>query len=152
MRRRKEKLEGELRNLTRMAADGMDSPSLRQGITEREAEISALTAQTLGRGKNSVHTQVRDLRKFVMTDLGDLRALLSSGDNVLATRMELAKHVKEIVMLPGKEAGEIKYTGNWDLLGDCAEGSVPRARIGLATPAFSGPRSTGELPRHRCVK
>jgi hypothetical protein len=29
---------------------------------------------------------------------------------------------------------------------------VPRARIGLATPAFSGPRSTGELPRHRCVK
>jgi site-specific DNA recombinase len=152
MRRRKEKLEGELRNLTRMAADGMDSPSLRQGITEREAEISALTAQTLGRGKNSVHTQVRDLRKFVMTNLGDLRALLSSGENILATRMELAKHVKEIVMLPGKEAGEIKYMGKWDLLGDCAEGSVPRARIGLATPAFSGPRSTGELPRHRCVK
>jgi hypothetical protein len=27
-------------------------------------------------------------------------------------------------------------------------GSVPRARIGLATPAFSGPRSTNELPRH----
>ena len=25
---------------------------------------------------------------------------------------------------------------------------VPRARIGLATPAFSGPRSTNELPRH----
>ncbi len=27
-------------------------------------------------------------------------------------------------------------------------GMVPRARIGLATPAFSGPRSTNELPRH----
>src|SRR6202050_4233833 len=27
-------------------------------------------------------------------------------------------------------------------------GDVPRARIGLATPAFSGPRSTNELPRH----
>ncbi len=26
---------------------------------------------------------------------------------------------------------------------------MPRARIGLATPAFSGPRSTNELPRHR---
>ena len=25
---------------------------------------------------------------------------------------------------------------------------MPRARIGLATPAFSGPRSTNELPRH----
>ena len=31
-------------------------------------------------------------------------------------------------------------------------GMVPRARIGLATPAFSGPRSTGELPRHRWVE
>src|SRR5271168_3531892 len=26
---------------------------------------------------------------------------------------------------------------------------VPRGRIELPTPAFSGPRSTGELPRHR---
>src|SRR5580704_8422048 len=35
-----------------------------------------------------------------------------------------------------------------DLRSRCAVGSVPRARIGLATPAFSGPRSTNELPRH----
>ena len=26
---------------------------------------------------------------------------------------------------------------------------VPRGRVELPTPAFSGPRSTGELPRHR---
>jgi hypothetical protein len=26
---------------------------------------------------------------------------------------------------------------------------VPGGRVGLPTPAFSGPRSTGELPRHR---
>jgi hypothetical protein len=26
---------------------------------------------------------------------------------------------------------------------------VPRGKIELPTPAFSGPRSTGELPRHR---
>jgi hypothetical protein len=31
---------------------------------------------------------------------------------------------------------------------DCGKEVVPRARIGLATPAFSGPRSTNELPRH----
>jgi site-specific DNA recombinase len=154
MRRRKAKLEEELRNLTSfVASGGTDSPTLRQGITEREAEISALTAKTLGRGKNSVHGQIRDLRKRVTADLGDLRALLSTRDNAPAMRMVLARHVKEIVMLPGPEAGEIKYKGEWNLLGDdCAEGSVPRARIGLATPAFSGPRSTGELPRHRCVE
>jgi hypothetical protein len=28
-------------------------------------------------------------------------------------------------------------------------GMVPRGRVELPTPAFSGPRSTGELPRHR---
>ena len=150
MRRRKSKLETELRNLTSVVADGMDSPSLRRGISEREAEISSLTAKTLDRGKNSVHTQIRDLRKRVAADLGDLRRLLSTRDNAAAMRMELAKHVKEIMIRPGQEAGQINYEGKWNLLGgDCAVGSVPRARIGLATPAFSGPRSTGELPRHR---
>ena len=85
-------------------------------------------------------------------DLRDLRALLSTRDNATAMRMVLAKHVNEIILSPGN-GGEIKYNGEWDLLGeDCAVGSVPRARIGLATPAFSGPRSTGELPRHRRVK
>jgi hypothetical protein len=29
------------------------------------------------------------------------------------------------------------------------EGMVPGGRVELPTPAFSGPRSTGELPRHR---
>jgi site-specific DNA recombinase len=53
MRRRKAKLEAELKNLTRAMADGIDSPSLRQGITEREAEISTLTAKALGRGKTA---------------------------------------------------------------------------------------------------
>jgi site-specific DNA recombinase len=150
MRQRKAKLETELRNLTSMAADGMDSPSLRKGITEREAEISALTSQTLGRGKNSVRTQVHDMRKFVLGNLGDLRALLTAGNNALAMRMQLAKHIKEITIGPGDEPGQIAYSGSWSLLGsNCAEGNVPRARIELATPAFSGPRSTSELPRHR---
>src|SRR6185437_8328129 len=38
--------------------------------------------------------------------------------------------------------------------GICSEryaGVVPRGRVELPTPAFSGPRSTGELPRHRAV-
>ena len=137
MRRRKSKLEEELRNLTSfVAGGGTDSPSLRQGITEREAEISALTAQTLGRGKNSVHIQIRDLRKRVAADLGDLRALLSTRDNATAMRMQLAKHVKEIVMLPGREAGEIKYKGKWNLLGDdCA---VPNCASLIPVIPFEG--------------
>ncbi len=83
----------------------------------REAEISSLTARVLGRKKDSVRTQIRDLRKFVLASVGDLRALLSDDDNAAATRMELAKHVKKIVLSPGVE-DEIEYTGKWDLLGD----------------------------------
>jgi site-specific DNA recombinase len=116
-RRRKATLEAELKNLSRVVAGGMDSPSLRQAITEREAEIKTLTAKTLGPGKNSVHTQIRDLRKHVAAELGDLRALLSARDNAMAMRMQLAKHVKEIELLPG-EGGTIKYKGEWALLGD----------------------------------
>ena len=111
MRQRKTKLEAELGNLMRMAADGMDSPSLRQAITEREAEISALTANTLGRGKGSVHTQIRDLRKFVEVNLRGLRKLLSSGDNALAMRMELAKHVQEIV-ISQEDGARLSTKGN----------------------------------------
>ncbi len=140
MRRRKAKLETELRNLTSAVASGMDSPSLRQGITEREAEISSLTAQTLGHGKNSVHSQIRDLRKRVAADLGDLRTLLSTRDNATAMRVVLAKHVNEIVLSPG-DGGEIKYKGKWDLLGDggsreCAEGQNRTGYAGLFRAAL----------------
>jgi site-specific DNA recombinase len=117
MRRRKATLEAELKNLSSVVAGGMDSPSLHQAITEREAEIKTLTAKTLGCGKNSVHTQIRDLRKRVADELGDLRALLSARDNAMAVRMQLAKHVKEIELLPG-DGGTIKYKGEWALLGD----------------------------------
>jgi site-specific DNA recombinase len=117
MRRRKATLEAELKNLSRVVAGGMDSRSLRQAITEREAEIEALAAKTLGRGMNSAHTRIRDLRKRVADELGDLRALLSARDNAMAIRMQLAKHVKEIELLPG-DGSTIKYKGEWALLGD----------------------------------
>ena len=117
MRRRKAQLEAELENLTRAVAGGLDSASIRKGIAEREAEISTLAARVLGRTKDSVGTQIRDLRKFVLASVGDFRALISANDNAAATRMELAKHVKEIELLPG-DGGTIKYKGQWALLGD----------------------------------
>jgi hypothetical protein len=143
MRRRKATLEAELKNLSHVVAGGMDSRSLRQAITEREAEIRTLTAKTLGCGKNSVHTQIRDLRKRVADELGDLRALLSARDNAMAMRMHLAKHVKEIELLPG-DGGTIKYKGEWALLGngdslrswDGAEGQNRTGYAGLFRAAL----------------
>jgi hypothetical protein len=64
-----------------------------------------------------------------------------SRDSAAAMRMQLAKHVKEIVMLPGQEAGEIKYKGKWDLLGDggrreSAEGQNRTGYAGLFRAAL----------------
>ena len=123
-RRRKALLEAELKNLTRTIADGLDSPSVRTAITEREAEIASLTAKVLGAKKNSVRSQVRSLRQFVRASLGNVRELLAGKyANTAAVRMELAKHVDSILILP-EEGGAIKYKGKWKLLGDreCAEG------------------------------
>jgi hypothetical protein len=133
MRRRKAQLEAELENLTRAVAGGLDSASIRKGIAERETEISALTARVLGRKKDSIHSQIRDLRKFVLAGVGDFRALISANDNSAATRMELAKHVKEIVISPGV-GDEITYTGKWDLLGNGAnmDGAEGQNRTGYA--------------------
>ena len=128
MRRRKAELETELENLTRPVADGLDSASIRKGIAEREAEIAALTSRVLGRKKDSVRTQSRDLRKFVLASVGDFRALVSANDHAAATRMELAKHVKEIVLSPG-DGDEIKYTGKWTYWMTAAIWMVPRAGI-----------------------
>jgi hypothetical protein len=52
-----------------------------------------------------------------------------------------------ITLPPEGHGREVRYRRSWKLLGDME--MVPRARIELATPAFSGPRSTSELPRHR---
>src|ERR1700683_2090206 len=58
---------------------------------------------------------------------------------------EAAKHTGSIVLLPEGKAEILasKASGNCQAIR-----MVPRARIGLATPAFLGPRSTNELPRH----
>ena len=61
-------------------------------------------------------------------------------------RAEIAKHVEKIILTP--EGRTYVASGTWDLLGSEAVTMVPGARIELATPAFSGRRSTSELPRH----
>lgn len=74
MQRRKTVLETELKNLSRVIADGLDSSAIRAAITEREAEVSAITRKVLGRKKDSVRAQIKDLRRFVRENVGDIRA------------------------------------------------------------------------------
>ncbi len=77
-----------------------------------------MTSKTHGRGgKSAVHAQIKDLRKRVAAELGDLRTVLTARDNTIAMRMHLAKHFKEIELLP-EDGSTIKYKGEWALLGD----------------------------------
>ncbi len=116
MRRRKAVLEAQLKNLTRTIAEGMDSPAIRAAITEREAEISAITAKTLGTKKGSVQKQIVGLRKFVREGVADVRELLAGKHGKPAVvRQELFRHIDAITLLP--EGEEIRYKGSWKLLG-----------------------------------
>jgi site-specific DNA recombinase len=123
MRKRKALLESELRNLSRVVADGLDSASIRASITEREAELSKITVTTLGGKKGSVREHVAGLRRFVRDSLGDIRQLLTGKhSNTLGVRQELARHIDSITPMPDGDG--IRYKGEWKLLGnrDGAEG------------------------------
>jgi site-specific DNA recombinase len=117
MRKRKAVLETEIGNLSRVLASGMDSPSLRAGITEREKEISGLVEKITGKGKGSVQKQIVGLRKFVREGVMDIReALAGKHGKPAIVRQELFRHIDAITLLP--EGEEIRYKGSWKLLGD----------------------------------
>src|SRR6266436_5243215 len=95
---------------------------------------------------SAVRSNLRDTRRFVEVRLRDLRKLLNAEPKV--ARAAISKHVQKITLAP--EGRAYIASGEWDLLGmdAVAVSMVPGARIELATPAFSGRRSTSELPRH----
>lgn len=75
--------------------------------------------ETLGRKKGSVHTQIKDLRRFVRESVGDIRTLFTGKHaNPAVIRQELARHIDSITLLPDGKGDEIRYKGEWKLLGD----------------------------------
>jgi hypothetical protein len=89
---------------------------------------------------------VRDTRRFIEHRLRSLSSLWEGEPRI--AREEIAKHVRKITLRPMLRT--CVATGVWDWLGGLEPAAtmvVPGARIELATPAFSGRRSTNELPR-----
>jgi hypothetical protein len=131
MRRRKAVLESELNRLTRVIADGMDSPAIRAAISEREAELATIATKTLGRKRGSVRQQIVGLRKFVRESLADVRALLAGKhSNPALVRQELARHIDAITLTTEGKIG-ISYKGRGKVLGgtECAEGRNSTERL-----------------------
>ncbi len=144
LRRRIELNERQTRNCTEAIASMGLSSSLRAQLTDLETQHQELTERLASLEPCAVRLQLRDTRRFVEARLRNLQSLLT-GEPRLA-RAEIAKHVEKIILTP--QGKTYVASGTWDLLGSVAVRMVPGARIELATPAFSGRRSTNELPRH----
>jgi hypothetical protein len=64
--------------------------------------------------------------------MANIRSLLTGPHaDIGATRMAIAKHVEEIVLLPEGQGQAIKYKGSWKLLGNVeyAEGGNYTTRV-----------------------
>jgi site-specific DNA recombinase len=165
-RRRLQEIEGRIRNCTEAIASMGLSSFLREQLTRLEAQHQELAQKLASSDPRKVRLQLRETRKFVEARLKSLRSMLTGEARLV--RAEIAKHVQKITLTP--EGTAYVASGTWDLLGnvgiacnshefaeksggcgDLAVRVVPGARIELATPAFSGRRSTSELPRHAGV-
>jgi hypothetical protein len=133
MGRRKTALESQLKNLSKVVADGVDSPSIGAAIAERETELSIITSKTLSRGKGSVREPVSGLRRFVKESIRDIRSLIAGKHgNPAAVRREFARHIESITLMPEGEGRTIRYLGKWNPLGGDTDGAEGQNRTGYA--------------------
>ncbi len=146
LEQRKAAIERQIANCTDAIADGQPSRFLLAKLGELERELETVAGKLASARPEAVRAHLRDTRKFVELRLKDLRRMLNAEPRI--ARAAISKHVQKITLTPDGRA--FIASGAWDLLGagGVAVTMVPGARIELATPAFSGRRSTGELPRH----
>jgi site-specific DNA recombinase len=145
LRRQASELERKAANLARALADGY-SPLIRADLERIEDQLVGVRARLKTSDPQTVKLQMRDTRRFVESQVANLSALWEGEPRI--AREEIAKHVGKITLKPMLRT--YIATGVWDwlgVLGTAAAMMVPGARIELATPAFSGRRSTTELPR-----
>jgi len=117
MRQRREKIQGELRNLVATVAQLGHSATLVEAIHEREQELGEITQRLFASQPDSVSSEIERIRQFVSERLGNIRELLSA--DVERAKVELGKHVTDIRMNPEGEGKNAHYVaaGAWNLLG-----------------------------------
>jgi site-specific DNA recombinase len=146
LRRQAGEIQRGIANQLRGLSDGY-SPFITSEIARLEGQLASINERLRSSDPARFKLQMRDTRRFVETRLHDLSALWDGEARI--AREEIAKHVRKITLKPVFRT--YVATGVWDwlgVMGSAAVMVVPGARIELATPAFSGRRSTSELPRH----
>ena len=135
-------LKAEIANLARAVAEGHRSAALLDELGKRERELDSISEELLAVDGRGLDARLQEIEAFVHKRMEDIRGLLFA--DVPWAKAELSKHYTAITLTP--EASSFRISGDWSPLADVR--MVPGARIELATPAFSGRRSTTELPRH----
>jgi hypothetical protein len=80
---------------------------------DREREIAEITGKLLSAQPNSVEGRLRDIRAYVLSEVGNLREVLNS--DVSSVRAKLAKHIEKITLTPAEE--HCVASGSWNFLG-----------------------------------
>jgi|SRR5271167_4860381 hypothetical protein len=127
-----------------------------KAITEREVRLRAITEKMLEPGPDSFEEKLERLRDSAVGKLERLREALTNPGAIHEAKGLLAEQVGKFTLKREERAGKFSLGSMEQLI--CLRTKmalhgrvVPGARIELATPAFSGRRSTNELPRLSCV-
>ncbi len=110
-----------------------------------EVERKAVEAQIAAFRPPNLKVTDQQIRQHLTKALLSLRTMLE-GDDVLAARAALQKHIPQLVLTPVEREGKpvYKVSGQMNLAGEekCVMQVVARDGLEPPTPAFSGPRST----------
>jgi hypothetical protein len=107
-----------LRNLWAAVAKGGDFESLRDAIAERDGELKSIRERMTTAGRDSVDTNIAEVRAFVTRSLLDLTGLLNQ--DVATAKTWLSQHVEAITITPRDDGQGARYysaSGDWNLLG-----------------------------------
>ena len=130
---RQKELETELRNLATAIAKGSGPTSfLLDAINERERELRDIKRLSQAQQPKPMQLSFEDLTEFVVSEIPNIRKLAQS--DVPMAKVELGKHVQEIVLKPNADNTAYLVEGEWDILGkerfqalqiECGVGMVP---------------------------
>lgn len=122
LRLRKQQVEGEIGRLVQAIAEGQPSKSLMAAISEREAELKAITDKLVEPGPGSLRETLDHLRTIAVEHLTNLRKLISHPESVDQARAAIAEHFGSFRLEPVTENGKLTYRahGKVDFFGDRA--------------------------------
>ena len=148
LREEKRQIEIELKRLIETITSGNGSPTVMAAISQREARLREMTDQANEPGTVSLGEKLDELRKLALARLDRLQDLLQQPTAVHEARALLAEQIGKFKLERVSEGSQMSFTASGEMNFFEEEAlhawMVPGARIELATPAFSGRRSTNE--------